>query len=113
MGRLPYFSNFPSYSLRMKGISSLLPTKMSLDLEEPHGELLVVSKPNTICTEVLELLDHYLIPNSETEKKKDPPIPPDSQSSPKGLESLVFYLKMKGDYYRYLAEVKNEGAGED
>merc|ERR1712226_733337 len=136
MGRSPYFSNFPSYSLRMKGISSLLPTKMSLDLEEPHGELLVVSKPNsiltkgkkelateyrqtiekelnTICTEVLELLDHYLIPNSETEKKKDPPIPPDSQSSPKGLESLVFYLKMKGDYYRYLAEVKSVGAGED
>uniref|UniRef100_A0A4W3J037 14-3-3-like protein GF14-A n=1 Tax=Callorhinchus milii TaxID=7868 RepID=A0A4W3J037_CALMI len=33
------------------------------------------------------LLDKYLIPNSTT------------------AESKVFYLKMKGDYYRYLAEV--------
>lgn len=40
-----------------------------------------------ICKAVLLLLDDYLIPKS-------------SQS-----ESKVFYLKMKGDYYRYLAEV--------
>jgi len=40
-----------------------------------------------ICTDVLALLDDYLIAQA---------------SNP---ESKVFYLKMKGDYYRYLAEV--------
>lgn len=41
----------------------------------------------TICKDVLHLLDKFLI----------------RTSSP--AESQVFYLKMKGDYYRYLAEV--------
>jgi len=45
-----------------------------------------------ICGDVLKLLDDYLIAKS-------------TQS-----ESKVFYLKMKGDYYRYLAEVAQ---GED
>ncbi|XP_027028341.1 tyrosine 3-monooxygenase/tryptophan 5-monooxygenase activation protein, theta polypeptide b [Tachysurus fulvidraco] len=40
-----------------------------------------------ICKDVLELLDKYLIENT---------------TSP---ENKVFYLKMKGDYFRYLAEV--------
>ncbi|XP_023675927.1 14-3-3 protein zeta/delta [Paramormyrops kingsleyae] len=40
-----------------------------------------------ICDDVLVLLDKYLIPTA----------------SP--AESKVFYLKMKGDYFRYLAEV--------
>jgi 14-3-3 protein beta/theta/zeta len=40
-----------------------------------------------ICQEVLSLLDKFLISKATT------------------AESKVFYLKMKGDYYRYLAEV--------
>ncbi|XP_044731804.1 14-3-3 protein zeta-like [Chrysoperla carnea] len=40
-----------------------------------------------ICHEVLELLDKYLIPRA------------------KNADSKVFYLKMKGDDFRYLAEV--------
>lgn len=40
-----------------------------------------------ICDEVLALLDKYLI------------------SKASNADSKVFYLKMKGDYYRYLAEV--------
>lgn len=40
-----------------------------------------------ICHEVLGLLDKFLVPKATTP------------------ESKVFYLKMKGDYYRYLAEV--------
>ncbi|KAJ1093463.1 hypothetical protein NDU88_006563 [Pleurodeles waltl] len=43
----------------------------------------------TVCNDVLSLLDQYLIKNCN-----------DFQ-----YESKVFYLKMKGDYYRYLAEV--------
>lgn len=39
-----------------------------------------------ICTDILEVLDKYLIP-----------------ASSEG-ESKVFYYKMKGDYFRYLAE---------
>uniref|UniRef100_UPI0037E7CEB0 14-3-3 protein zeta-like n=1 Tax=Semicossyphus pulcher TaxID=241346 RepID=UPI0037E7CEB0 len=42
---------------------------------------------STICQEVLDLLDKHLISGAQQE------------------ESKVFYLKMKGDYYRYLAEV--------
>ena len=41
-----------------------------------------------------ELLGNFLIPKAK-ENTDDP-------------ESLVFYLKMKGDYYRYLAEVAGE-----
>jgi len=40
-----------------------------------------------VCQDVLNLLESFLIPNSTNN------------------ESKVFYLKMKGDYYRYLAEV--------
>lgn len=43
----------------------------------------------TVCSDVLALLDKFLIKNCN-----------DFQ-----YESKVFYLKMKGDYYRYLAEV--------
>jgi len=48
-----------------------------------------------ICMDVLKLLDDHLIRNAV-------------QS-----ESKVFYLKMKGDYYRYLAEVAVEERDED
>jgi 14-3-3 protein beta/theta/zeta len=40
-----------------------------------------------ICYDVLELLDKFLVPKASN------------------AESKVFYLKMKGDYFRYLAEV--------
>uniref|UniRef100_A0AC35UH83 14_3_3 domain-containing protein n=1 Tax=Rhabditophanes sp. KR3021 TaxID=114890 RepID=A0AC35UH83_9BILA len=46
----------------------------------------------SICLDVLDLLEKFLIP-----KAGNP-------------ESKVFYLKMKGDYFRYLAEV---GTGEE
>lgn len=48
----------------------------------------VESELSTICDSILSLLDAYLIPSSNTG------------------ESKVFYLKMKGDYHRYLAEFK-------
>ncbi|XP_034553669.1 14-3-3-like protein [Notolabrus celidotus] len=45
---------------------------------------------NDICKDVLDLLDGHLIPKATA------------------AESKVFYLKMKGDYYRYLAEVASD-----
>merc|ERR1712193_306943 len=44
-----------------------------------------------ICNDVLALLDKFLIAKASN------------------AESKVFYLKMKGDYYRYLAEVAVAG----
>nr|ALS04669.1 14-3-3 zeta [Pseudodiaptomus poplesia] len=45
-----------------------------------------------ICNDVLGLLDKYLVPKASN------------------AESKVFYLKTKGDYYRYLAEVASGDA---
>ena len=39
------------------------------------------------CKAIIKLLDEHLIPNSSQE-----------------FEAMVFYHKMKGDYYRYMAE---------
>nr|ADP08792.1 14-3-3 protein [Azumapecten farreri] len=60
----------------------------------------ITSELTDICNEVLKLLESKLIPPvaKDTDKKDD-------------RESLVFYLKMKGDYYRYLAEVHDNGSG--
>jgi len=49
--------------------------------EKVEGEL------QEICKDVLALLDSHLVPKASN------------------AESKVFYLKMKGDYFRYLAEV--------
>ncbi|KAK4751293.1 hypothetical protein SAY87_004775 [Trapa incisa] len=42
-----------------------------------------------ICDRILSLLDSHLIPSATSSS-----------------ESMIFYLKMKSDFYRYLAEVK-------
>ncbi|CAA7410253.1 unnamed protein product [Spirodela intermedia] len=46
----------------------------------------VESELSSICGEIMSVLDQHLIPSSSAG------------------ESTVFYYKMKGDYYRYLAE---------
>ena len=47
----------------------------------------------------MALLEKYLIPKSKKVIESNPDF---------GPEAPVFYLKMKGDYYRYLAEVASE-----
>jgi 14-3-3 protein epsilon len=58
----------------------------------------VESEVENVCNEIIGLLDKSLIPKSTN------------------AESEVFYLKMKGDYFRYMAECvtgdKNKKAGE-
>jgi 14-3-3 protein epsilon len=48
----------------------------------------VEAELSDVCAGILKLLDSNLVPSASTS------------------ESKVFYLKMKGDYYRYLAEFK-------
>jgi len=67
-----------------KGESSALASKYR---EEVEAEL------HERCTEVLDLLDKNLLIDDSLAKTKAP------------LEAKVFYLKMKGDYYRYLVEI--------
>ena len=50
-----------------------------------------------ICDDVLNLLEKFLIPKAKKNAEKG--------EADQGLEAPVFYLKMQGDYYRYLAEV--------
>jgi 14-3-3 protein epsilon len=52
----------------------------------------VETELSNICTDIMTVIDEHLIPSSSSG------------------ESTVFYYKMKGDYYRYLAEFK---AGND
>lgn len=50
---------------------------------------------NDLCTEILKLIDEFLLKNLPTGKTDDK----------KPQEAEVFYYKMKGDYLRYLVEV--------
>lgn len=49
---------------------------------------------NDICNEIISILDEKLVPSA------------------KDSSSKVFYLKMKGDYYRYIAEYTSQGQKE-
>jgi len=55
---------------------------------------------DAVCREVINLLDTKLISKAKASLE--------SSSSDSAAESVVFYLKMKGDYYRYLTEVAKE-----
>ena len=56
-----------------------------LDLINQYRKM-IENELNGICQDVLSLLRDVLIPNSDV------------------AEAKVFYMKMRGDYYRYLCE---------
>ncbi|KAK1787875.1 hypothetical protein P4O66_016355 [Electrophorus voltai] len=76
-------------------VISSIEQKTSADGNEKKIEMVrayrekIEKELEAVCQDVLSLLDNFLIKNCS-----------DAQH-----ESKVFYLKMKGDYYRYLAEV--------
>lgn len=55
----------------------------------------IESELSSICGGVLRLVDSHLVPSASS------------------AESKVFFLKMKGDYYRYLAEFKSGTDGKE
>lgn len=57
--------------------------------------LKIETELRTICSQVEKLLDDHLIPGAKESQEDNCD------------ESQVFYLKMKGDYYRYLTEVSS------
>merc|ERR1711931_234520 len=69
----------------------------STDKEELAKEyrLKIEAELNEVCNEVLQLLDNHLVEKAQKSCKE----------SATHAEAAVFFLKMKGDYYRYLAEV--------
>jgi len=82
---------------------------------------------NTICKDVLELLEQTLIKKNKfdeiknkvntdatdaTEKTQSAEGTTEVKTSPEG-EAQVFYLKMAGDYYRYLAEAVSSKDNEE
>ncbi|XAR73453.1 hypothetical protein NMG60_11007424 [Bertholletia excelsa] len=82
---------FSSYKKR------ILPLREALmSMSSNHGSLgseyrsRIESELSCVCNRVLKLLDSHLIPTASAS------------------DSKVFYLRMKGDYYRYLAEIKRE-----
>ncbi|XP_063720519.1 14-3-3 protein beta/alpha-A-like [Symsagittifera roscoffensis] len=56
-----------------------------------------------LCVEVLDLVENHLVPNAEKKLKEE-----SQKDSSELVVSLVFYLKMKGDYHRYSAEIKSD-----
>eukprot|EP00303_Exanthemachrysis_gayraliae_P000586 CAMPEP_0206007694 /NCGR_PEP_ID=MMETSP1464-20131121/6031_1 /ASSEMBLY_ACC=CAM_ASM_001124 /TAXON_ID=119497 /ORGANISM="Exanthemachrysis gayraliae, Strain RCC1523" /LENGTH=267 /DNA_ID=CAMNT_0053381197 /DNA_START=51 /DNA_END=852 /DNA_ORIENTATION=+ len=65
------------------------PSSMEVKIIEDYRKV-IEGELGEICNEILALLDNNLIGKAST------------------AEAKVFYYKMKGDYFRYLAEFRNE-----
>ena len=72
----------------------------------------IESELKDICGEVIALLDRYLIKAAQSAQEQAQAQADCTSDDAAAVQSLVFYLKMKGDYHRYLTEV-TQGASRD
>lgn len=76
----------------------VLSSKVAEDLKERHLKLAedmkkrVEGELKNLCNDLLNLINENLIPN------------------PENVQAKIFFLKMKGDYHRYMVEIYNEGS---
>ena len=71
-------------------------------LKDYRGE--IEKELDEICKDIIEVLDNNLIPVSDGKKKEAEKDKDNKAGVMEASQTLVFYLKMKGDYYRYIAE---------
>ena len=57
---------------------------------------------NTVCDEVLNLLSQHLVKDALEKVDAETKEGEEDNDKSQQAESAVFYLKMKGDYYRWI-----------
>lgn len=88
-----------------RSLTSQSGAEISEDLQNSY-KAIIETELQGKCDEVLQLIEKKLLPIPDTVKALEKNTLADDNAKQEQKESVIFYLKMCGDYYRYLAEFK-------